>query len=58
MTTALSNIMEYLELLHAGSEAVYGENALIHGMNVSFLYMTIGALVLVAISVFGTRKIQ
>lgn len=40
----------------AGSEEVYGEHALMHGMNVSFLCMAAGAAVLFAISVLGTRN--
>ena len=32
----------------AGSGAVYGDGALMHGMNRSFLWMTVGALVLLA----------
>ena len=40
----------------AASEAAYGDRALMHGMNVSFLYMAAGALVLLLISVFAVRK--
>ena len=40
----------------AGSEAAYGDNALIHGMNVSFLWMAVGAAVLFVISVLGVRR--
>lgn len=40
----------------ASSEAVYGDNALIHGMNVSFFWMAAGSLVLLLIAVFGTRS--
>lgn len=40
----------------AGSEEVYGDHALMHGMNVSFLCMAAGAVVLFAISVLGTRN--
>ena len=40
----------------ATSEAAYGDRALIHGMNVSFLCMAAGALVLLLISVFAVRK--
>lgn len=39
----------------AGAAAAYGEGALMHGMNVSFLWMAAGALVLLLISVFGVR---
>lgn len=38
------------------SAAAYGDNALIHGMNVSFLWMAIGAVVLLMISIFGVRR--
>lgn len=40
----------------AGSEEAYGDHALMHGMNVSFLCMAAGAVVLFAISVLGTRN--
>lgn len=40
----------------ARSAEAYGDNALMHGMNVSFLWMAVGALVLLAISIFGVRK--
>lgn len=40
----------------ANSAATYGDMALMHGMNVSFLWMAFGALVLLMISVFGVRK--
>lgn len=39
----------------AGAAAAYGEGVLMHGMNVSFLWMAAGALVLLLISVFGVR---
>lgn len=38
----------------AGSAAEYGDNALMHGMNMSFLWMAAGSLVLLLISVLGT----
>ncbi len=38
------------------SAAAYGDNALMHGMNVSFLWMAIGAVVLLMISIFGVRR--
>lgn len=38
------------------SAAAYGENALIHGLNVSFLWMAVGALVLLMISILGVRS--
>lgn len=40
----------------ANSAATYGDMALMHGMNVSFLWMAFGALVLLMISVFGVKK--
>lgn len=39
----------------AGSAETYGENALIHGMNISFFWMAAGSLVLMLIAVFGVR---
>ncbi len=40
----------------AASADSYGDNALMHGMNVSFLWMTAGAVVLLAISIFGVES--
>ncbi len=40
----------------ANSAATYGENALMHGMNMSFFWMGIGAVVLLLISIFAVRK--
>ena len=40
----------------AASEAAYGDRALIHGMNISFLCMAAGAFVLLLIAVFAVRK--
>lgn len=39
----------------AGSTASYGDAALMHGMNVAFLGMTAGAVVLLGIALFGVR---
>lgn len=39
----------------AASAAVYGDGALMHGMNVSFLWMAAGSMALLAVSVFGVR---
>lgn len=36
--------------------AVYGDKALMHGMNVSYLWMTAGSLLLLLIAVFGVRR--
>ena len=40
----------------ANSEAVYGNDALMHGMNVAFFGMAMGAAVLFIISVFGVKS--
>ncbi|MGM9662749.1 MAG: DHA2 family efflux MFS transporter permease subunit [Oscillospiraceae bacterium] len=40
----------------AGSAAVYGDRALMHGMNVSFLWMAVGSLLLLMISLWGTKS--
>ncbi len=45
-----------MNTVSAGSEAVYGETALMHGMNVSFLCMAAGAAVLLLTAVFTVRK--
>ena len=39
-----------------GSAAAYGEGALMHGMNIAFLCMAAGSVILLLISVFGVRK--
>ena len=35
------------------SAAAYGDSALMHGLNVSFLWMAVGALLLLLLSIFG-----
>lgn len=40
----------------ASSAGTYGDKALMHGMNISFLWMAFGALVLLAISLLGVRN--
>lgn len=45
-----------MTVVSAGSAAEYGDKALMHGMNISFFWMAIGSLVLLLISVFGTRN--
>ena len=40
----------------AASADTYGEHAMIHGMNVSFLWMAAGAVVLFLIAVFAVRE--
>lgn len=39
----------------ASSAAAYGNRALIHGMNISFLWMAAGALILLLLAVLGVR---
>lgn len=39
----------------AGSVRTYGDHALMHGMNVSFFWMAAGAVILLVISILGTR---
>lgn len=38
------------------SAASYGDRALMHGMNIAFLCMTVGAVILFFISIFGVRR--
>ena len=45
-----------MTVVSAGSVEAYGDNALMHGMNISFLWMAAGSLVLLMISILGTRK--
>ena len=44
-----------MTLVSQKSAAEYGDRALIHGMNISFLWMAAGALVLLLISIFAVR---
>lgn len=44
-----------MTLVSQESAAEYGDRALIHGMNISFLWMAAGALVLLLISIFAVR---
>ena len=45
-----------MAVVSESSAAAYGDRALIHGMNISFLWMAAGALILLLISIFGVRK--
>lgn len=45
-----------MTVVSAKSAASYGDNALMHGMNMSFLWMFFGSLVLLLISLFGCRE--
>ena len=45
-----------MTVVSESSAAAYGDRALIHGMNISFLWMAAGALILLLISIFGVRK--
>lgn len=38
------------------SAAAYGDHALMHGMNMAYLWMAVGALLLLMISIWGTRR--
>ena len=40
----------------ANSAAAYGDRALMHSMNVSFLWMAVGSLLLLMISIVGTKS--
>lgn len=40
----------------ASSAASYRDGALMHGMNVAFLWIAFGSMILLLISVFGVRK--
>ena len=44
-----------MTVVSTASAEVYGDNAMMHGMNVSFLWMTAGAVVLLLISIFAVR---
>ena len=44
-----------MSLVSTNSVSTYGNNALIHGMNVSFLCMAIGAVILLLISIFSVK---
>ena len=45
-----------MTVVSESSAAAYGDRALIHGMNISFLWMAAEALILLLISIFGVRK--
>lgn len=45
-----------MTVVSAGSAAEYGDKAMIHGMNMSFFWMAFGSLILLLISVLGTRS--
>ena len=45
-----------MTVVSESSAAAYGDRALIHGMNISFLWMAAGALILLLTSIFGVRK--
>ena len=45
-----------MTVVSAASADTYGEHAMIHGMNVSFLWMAAGAVVLFLIAVFAVRE--
>ena len=45
-----------MTMVSEGAAAEYGDRALMHGMNMSFFWMAVGSLMLLLISVFGTRN--
>lgn len=45
-----------MTVVSANSAASYGDNALMHGMNIAFLWMTLGALILLLFSVFAVKR--
>ena len=45
-----------MTVVSAGSAATYGDRAMMHGMNVSFFWMAAGSLVLLLISILGTKN--
>lgn len=45
-----------MTLVSQSSAAAYGDRALIHGMNVAFLWMAAGALILLGISIFAVKN--
>ena len=48
--------VEIMYSVSAGSAAVYGDKALMHGMNVSYFWMAAGSLLLLLISVFSVKR--
>lgn len=44
-----------MTVVSASSATEHGDQALMHGMNMSFFWMAVGSLVLLMISIFGTR---
>ena len=45
-----------MTVVSENSADVYGEGAMMHGMNVSFLWMAVGAFVLFLIAVFAVKE--
>lgn len=45
-----------MTMVAASSARTYGDNAMMHGMNMSFLWMAVGAVVLFLIAVFAVRE--
>ena len=45
-----------MTMVAASSAQTYGDNAMMHGMNISFLWMAVGAVVLFLIAVFAVRE--
>ena len=45
-----------MTVVSANSTESYGDNAQMHGMNISFLWMAVGSLVLLLIALFGCKE--
>ena len=45
-----------MTMVAASSAETYGDNAMMHGMNMSFFWMAVGAAVLLLIAVFAVRE--
>lgn len=45
-----------MTVVSAESAAEYGDRALMHGMNVSFFWMAVGSVILLLVSILGTRS--
>ena len=45
-----------MAMVAASSAETYGDNAMMHGMNISFFWMAVGAAVLLLIAVFAVRE--
>lgn len=44
-----------MTVVSVGSVETYGDKAMMHGMNMTFLWMAVGSFVLLLISILGTK---